>query len=103
MMREELVEAAQRLEGRPAQEILRWAVERYGPRLAMATAFGAEGCAMLHMLAEIGAGVYVFNLDTGYQFAETLETRERLIERYGMPIDLVRAESSVEEMEREYG
>jgi phosphoadenosine phosphosulfate reductase len=102
-MREELTEAAERLEGRPAQEILRWAVERYSPRLAMATAFGAEGCAILHMLAEIGSDVFVFNLDTGYQFAETLETRERLIERYGIPIHFVRAESSVAEMEHEYG
>jgi 3'-phosphoadenosine 5'-phosphosulfate sulfotransferase (PAPS reductase)/FAD synthetase len=32
------------------QQILRWAVERFAPRLAMATAFGAEGCCLIHML-----------------------------------------------------
>jgi phosphoadenosine phosphosulfate reductase len=34
-------------------EIIEWAVERYYPRLTMATAFGAEGCILLHLLAEI--------------------------------------------------
>src|SRR5947209_18988049 len=69
----------------------------------MATAFGAEGCAIIHMLAEIGGEVFLFNLDTGYQFPETLETRQRLLDRYGIPIHFVRADSSVEEMERAHG
>ena len=59
-------------------EILEWAVERFYPRLTMATAFGAEGCVLLHLLAEIEPRVRVFNLDTGYQFAETLELRDRI-------------------------
>ena len=103
MQREEIEEAARRLEGRPAQEILRWAVETFFPRITMATAFGAEGCAIIHMLAEIRKDVHIFNLETGYQFAETLETRQRLMDRYGIEIALVRAESSVEEMERSHG
>ena len=60
------------------------------PRLTMATAFGPEGCAILHMLAEIEPQVRVFNLDTGYQFAETLELRDRIAERYGIEVELVR-------------
>ena len=44
----------------------------------MATAFGAEGCCLIHMLAEIEPRVHLFNLETGYQFAETLELRERI-------------------------
>ena len=59
------------------QEVLRWAVAQYHPRLLMATAFGAEGCAIMHMLAEIEPGVTLINLDTGYQFAETLELNQR--------------------------
>jgi phosphoadenosine phosphosulfate reductase len=100
---DELVAVAKELEGQPAETILRWAVERYHPRITMATAFGAEGCAIIHMLAGIRQDVHIFNLETGYQFAETLETRERLMERYGIEIHLVRAEQSVEQMEREHG
>ena len=38
----------------------------------MGTAFGPEGCCLIHMLAAIDPGVRVFNLETGYQFLETL-------------------------------
>ena len=37
----------------PPTEILAWAVRRFHPKLMMATAFGAEGCCIIHMLAEI--------------------------------------------------
>lgn len=70
---DQYVEANQRLAGASPREILRWAVETYSPRLTMATAFGAEGCVLLHMLAEIDPQIRVFNLDTGYQFPETLD------------------------------
>lgn len=91
------------LEGASPQEILQWALDTYGPGLTMATAFGAEGCLLMAMLAEIGARVHVFNLDTGYQFPETLETRERIREKYGIDVELVRPEETVEQMESRFG
>jgi phosphoadenosine phosphosulfate reductase len=100
---EELKAISDHLESATPQEILRWAVATYHPRLTMATAFGAEGCAIIHMLAEIEPTVRLFNLETGYQFPETLATRERLIARYGVEIELVRADQSVAEMEAEHG
>src|SRR5947209_14310693 len=69
----------------------------------MATAFGAEGCCILHMLAEIEPAVRVFNLDTGYQFPETLALRERIRERYGIEVEYVRPEMAVPEYEAEHG
>jgi phosphoadenosine phosphosulfate reductase len=103
MTRSDLDEAADRLAGAHPQEILSWAVETYFPRLTMATAFGPEGCVILHMLAEINPRVRVFNLDTGYQFPETLELRERIAERYGIEVELVRASSDVAEYEAANG
>jgi len=100
---EELKAISDRFEAASPQEILRWAVETFHPRLTMATAFGAEGCAIIHMLAEIEPAVHLFNLETGYQFPETLALRERLQERYGVFVELVRADQSVEEMERAHG
>ena len=68
---DEQLEAIQRqslaLEGAEPEEIVRWAVETYYPKLTMATAFGPEGCVILSMLARVEPKVYVFNLDTGYQ------------------------------------
>ena len=99
---EDWTETNTRLADATPREILEWAVERFYPRLTMATAFGAEGCVLLHLLAEIEPRVRVFNLDTGYQFAETLELRDRIAERYGIEVELVRADTTVAEYERQH-
>lgn len=98
----EIAAANKVLEGEPPQAILRWAVEQYHPRLTMATAFGAEGCCLIHLLADIEPGVRIFNLDTGYQFAETLELRERIKERYGIEVEYIRPDLTVPEYEAEH-
>ena len=96
-------EAAARLDGAHPREIVRWAVESFYPKLTMATAFGPEGCVILHFLAEIEPKVRVFNLDTGYQFAETLELRDQIAERYGIEVEMVRPDTSVSEYEAQHG
>ena len=53
-------------------------MKQYFPKLTMATAFGPEGCVIIHMLAEIEPRTHVFNLDTGYQFTETLQLRDQI-------------------------
>jgi phosphoadenosine phosphosulfate reductase len=93
----------ERLNGRRPQEILRWAVETFYPKLTMATAFGPEGCVILHMLSEIEPRVRVFNLDTGYQFPETLTLRDQIAERYGIDVELVRPDTNVAEYEAQSG
>jgi phosphoadenosine phosphosulfate reductase len=98
-----LPEISASLEGASAAEILRWAVDQYFPRLTMATAFGVEGCCLIHMLAEIEPRVRVFNLDTGYQFPETLELRERIRLRYGIEVELVSADTTAAEYEALHG
>jgi phosphoadenosine phosphosulfate reductase len=90
---------SQLLEGAAPEEILTWAVDRYFPRFTMVTGLGPEGCLIISMLAKIEPHVYVFNLDTGYQFPETLELRDRIAEKYGIVVDLQRPELSVEEYE----
>ena len=98
-----LEEASALLVGAHPREILQWAVQTYHPRLTMATAFGPEGCVILHLLSEIEPGVRVFNLDTGYQFQETLELRDRIAERYGIEVEFVRAGLSVPDYETANG
>jgi phosphoadenosine phosphosulfate reductase len=96
-----------RLEAATPQEILRWAVETYRGTVTMATAFGAEGCCLLAMIAQIrdetGLVPDIFNLDTGYQFPETLALRERLEQRYGLVIRLVGAPETVAQLEARCG
>lgn len=94
---------SEQLETATPQQIIRWAVDQYFPKLTMATAFGPEGCVILHMLSEIQPQTHVFNLDTGYQFQETLDLRDKIAERYGIEVELRRPELTVQQYEAEHG
>jgi phosphoadenosine phosphosulfate reductase len=100
---DELRAASESLEAATPEEIITWGVERFAPYLTMATAFGPEGCVILSMLAKIAPETYVFNLETGYQFQETLDLRDRIAERYGIEVDLLQPELSVPEYEALHG
>ena len=69
----------------------------------MATAFGPEGCLIIHLLAEVEPRVHVFNLETGYQFPETLALRDRIAQRYGIEVELKTPETTVPEYEALHG
>ena len=99
----EIQARSEELEGASPQDILRWACDRFAPRFTMATAFGPEGMVLIHMLAEIAPQTPIFNLDTGYQFAETLELRERVKQRYGIAVEMKRPELTVEQYEALHG
>jgi phosphoadenosine phosphosulfate reductase len=99
----QLAAANRLLADQPPEAILRWSVEQFFPRLTMATAFGAEGCCIIHLLAQIEPRVRIFNLETGYQFPETLALRERIKERYGIEVEYVRPDLTVAEYEAEHG
>ncbi|MFO1066847.1 MAG: phosphoadenylyl-sulfate reductase [Pirellulales bacterium] len=99
----DLARAGERLESATPQQILRWAADRFSPHFTMATAFGPEGMCIIHMLAEIAPDTPIFNLDTGYQFQETLELRDRVKERYGISVEFKRAKQSVQEYEAANG
>ena len=96
----ELERESQRLEPATPQEILAWAVARFAPKFSMATAFGPEGMTIIHMLSEIAPETPIFNLDTGYQFKETLELREQVKRRYGIEVELKRPATTVAEYEQ---
>jgi phosphoadenosine phosphosulfate reductase len=99
----ELERESQALETATPQQILQWAVDRYAPRFTMATAFGPEGMVILHMLSEIAPETPVFNLETGYQFAETLQLREQVKQRYGIEVEFKYPETTVAEYEAAHG
>lgn len=98
-----LREVSAQLETATPAEIIRWAVDEFHPKLTMATAFGPEGMVIIHLLAQIEPKVPVFNLDTGYQFKETLELRDRVLARYGIDVELRTPDTTVEEYEKQHG
>jgi phosphoadenosine phosphosulfate reductase len=82
---EELARVSDELEERSPQEILRWAVDEFFPDLTLACSFGGpSGMVLVDMIAEIEPRVEVFYVDTDFLFPETYQTRDRVIERYGI-------------------
>ncbi len=97
VLREELVASAERLEHCSAAEILRWAADRFAPRLTFATGFGMEGCVIIDLIARASLPVDLFTLDTDLLFPETYDVWRRLEDRYQMTIRAVRPMQTVEQ------
>ena len=84
-------------------EILRWAADRYAPRLAFATGFGPEGLVIFDLIARHRLAVDVFTLDTGLLFPETYALWRRLEEKYGRGIRGVNPALDLEEQASRHG
>jgi phosphoadenosine phosphosulfate reductase len=83
--------------------ILRWAVERYFPKITLACSFGAEDVVLFDMISRVNKKVRVFYLDTQLHFKETLETRDRLVERYGITPVAMKPKLTAEQQVEEHG
>ena len=70
----------------PAEDVLRWASEEFGERLCLSCSWQKQSSVLVHMVSELGLDVDVVELDTHLFFQETYETRERLVERYGLTL-----------------
>jgi phosphoadenosine phosphosulfate reductase len=95
-------ETAPDLEPASAEEVLRFAVERFHPRLYVACSFQKEASVIMDLLVRIEPAVHFFTLDTGLLFQETYETWERVEKHYGIEIDR-QAGISLAEQSNRYG
>lgn len=77
--------------------ILAWAWEHFGGRAAIGTSFQGAGLVMLHLARRSGLNFPVFTLDTGLLFPETLALKKRLEDFFGMPIESLKPDATVEE------
>lgn len=99
----DLVDLNLAFEHRTPQEILRWAKETFGTRVAAISAMQEAGSVVCHMLHSTGVGIPVLFVDTGVNFQETLDTRDRLARDYGLNIITLYPEQTMEEQTKELG
>jgi phosphoadenosine phosphosulfate reductase len=93
-----------RFETETPQEIVRWALEDSGlGRIAIASAFQAEGTCLIHMAVTISPEVPILFLETGFHFAETLAFKERLAEQLGLNLVDLTGEHTVDSQAAEFG
>lgn len=69
------------LEGAGALEIVRWAADQFGDRLAMTSSFGAQSAVMLHLVTRVAPKIPVIFIDTGFLFPETYRFADELTKR----------------------
>ena len=84
----ELAELNRRFETATPTEIVRWASVRFGPRLAMTASFADT--TLIDIATAVDPDVHVIFLDTGFHFAETLNTVRRAMERYALNLTVLR-------------
>ncbi len=84
-------------------DILKWAADTYGDKLAVVTSFQPTGIVTLHLLAEVAPRTPILTLDTGLLFAETYELSHELERRFNLNLIRVRPEQTVAEQAASYG
>jgi phosphoadenosine phosphosulfate reductase len=91
-----------RFEAMAAEDVLAWAYEEFGRKLVLTCSWQKQSSVLVHMVSHLGLDLDVVELDTHLFFRESYETRERLVERYGLK--LIRPEIiTVAEQHRQEG
>jgi phosphoadenosine phosphosulfate reductase len=102
-MNEDLI-PTEDLDSKSAPELLKWALEKYQDKIALASSFGAEDVVLIDMLVKINPAVRIFTLDTGRLPQETYQVMDKIKEKYKIRLGVYYPDAeSVEEMVSEHG
>jgi phosphoadenosine phosphosulfate reductase len=85
---DELAELGERFEHARPVDIVRWAVERFGHRLVLATSFA--DAVLVDIAVSVAPDLRVVFLDTGFHFPETWHTLRRAMDRYALDLTVLR-------------
>ena len=90
-------------ENRSPVELLRWAYATFGNRAAILSAMQRAGSVVCHMAGQAGLKMDVLFVDTGVNFQETLDTRDRIARDYGLNVISLVPELTMEQQTAKYG
>lgn len=83
-------------------EILEFSFQQF-PKIAISTAFGPEGCALIDIAVKIQPDVKVFTIDTDFLFPESIELRKKFEEKYALNVTVLKGAVTIEEQNRLHG
>src|ERR1043165_9614 len=86
-----------------AEEILRWSIEHFAGKICMSTSFQLGGMVLIDMLSKIDRSIPVLFGDTTFHFKETLEFRDKVIERYQINLITLKPVMERETFKQVYG
>jgi len=84
-------------------DLLRWTKEIFGDRAAALSAMQRAGSVVCHMIGQQKIDIPVLFVDTGVNFQETLDTRDRVAKEYGLNVITLLPEQTMEEQTLQYG
>ena len=103
MKKERIAEVQLTVEGWSPERLLAWAFEFFGNRVAISSAFGAEGMVLIDMASRVRKNFRVFTVDTEFLFPETYSLMDRIEQKYQIKIERVFSLLSPEEQGRVHG
>jgi phosphoadenosine phosphosulfate reductase len=103
MKKERIAEVQLTVEGWSPERLLAWAFESFGNRVAISSAFGAEGMVLIDMASRVRKNFRVFTVDTEFLFPETYSLIDRIEEKYEIKIERVFSLLSPEEQGQVHG
>ena len=87
---------AKAVEAMSAEEMLRYCLEQFPGKVALACSFQKEESVLLDMLFTLEPKARVFGIDTHYLFPETYELRREIERRYQTKVEVFEGPSPVE-------
>ena len=101
---EQIRELAAEFENRTPRDILQWAADNFGSRIAISSAFGPEGLVVIDIaMRKVAPSIPVFTIDTGFLFKETVELIRKVEQEYGIAIERLHPELTPEQQGEQYG
>ena len=86
-----------------AADLVSFALERFSPKIAIASSFGAEDIVLIHLAAQARQGFRVFTLDTDFLFRETYGLIDKIERRYQIKVERTRPRLSPKEQAAAFG
>jgi len=94
----------EKFENQTSEDVLRWALDTYRDKVALAASFGAEDVVLIDQILKINPKARIFTLDTGRLPKETYDVIEEIRNKYGNNIEFYYPNTQdVEEMVGKYG
>ena len=102
-MKDKIAEVQLTAESWSPQRVLAWAFETFGNKVAISSAFGAEGMVLIDLASRVRKDFRLFTIDTEFLFPETYSLIDRIQQTYEIKIERVFSLLSPEEQERAHG
>jgi len=94
---------AEGFEGKPLEDVLGWVWETFGDKAAIGTSFQGSGLVIIDHAQKAGLDIPIFTIDTGLLFPETVALKNTLEDHWGIEIERIDPEQTIEEQAETMG